>query len=122
MALILMTLLATVLHAQHVARASALQRLQQILASQSSVNWVQTPVNSQHISDATHVTASLTGVTVEPAACALSFKDGRSFPDQKYETVQTWKLKVTDVDRIQVDSLEAFVERLRAEGGQARWD
>lgn len=83
---------------------------------------MQTPTNPPRPADATHVTASLTDVQIDPAACTLTFKDGRNFPDQKYEAIQTWKINLKDIDRIQVDSLEAFVERSRSEGGQPRWD
>jgi hypothetical protein len=122
MRLLLPALLAVILYGQDSTRASALQRLQQVLSSQNPVNWVQTPTNSAKAAEATRVTASLTDVHADPGACTLSFKDGRSLPDQKFESVQTWTVAIPDIDRIQVDSMEGFLNRLRAEGGQPPWD
>ena len=35
--------------------------------------------------------------------------------------MQTWQLNVPDIDRVTVESLEGFVERLRSERGQPSW-
>jgi hypothetical protein len=117
-----LALLATTLQAQDDTRTSALQRLQHTLSDQTSVNWVQTPTDSAKATDAARVTASVTDVHADAGACTLSFKDGRSFPDQKYESVQTWKLNFPDIDRIQVESMEGFVNRVRAEHGNRPWE
>ena len=122
MRLFLLALLATVLQAQDDTRTSALKQLEHTLSGQTSTNWVQTPTDSAKAADAARVTASITDVHADAGACTLSFKDGRGYPDQKYESVQSWKLNLSDVDRIQVESMEGFVNRLRAEHGQRPWE
>jgi hypothetical protein len=98
-----------------------MKNLQYLLAQQESVSWVQTPSNSEHSAESTRVVATLAAVNVDSSACKLTFKDGRVFPDQRYESLQSWNVRIPGIDRIRVDSLVAFVERLRAEGGQPSW-
>jgi hypothetical protein len=98
-----------------------MKNLQSLLAQQQQVNWVQTPTNSEQSAQATHVVATLAAVNVDSSACKLTFQDGRVFPDQHYESLQSWSVRIPAIDRIRVDSLEAFVDRFRAEGGQPGW-
>ena len=98
-----------------------MQSLKAALSRQDQVSWVQVPSQPEDSKQATHVSASLTGVTVEPGACSLSFKDGRVFSDQRYQSVQTWNLRIPEIQQVRVESLEGFVDRSRAEGGHPGW-
>jgi hypothetical protein len=98
-----------------------MQSLQAMLSRQDQVSWVQAPSNADNSAPVTHVTASLTDVTFDVGSCKLSFKDGRVFPDERYQSVQTWKLRIPEIDQIRVDSLVGFVDRFRAEGGHPSW-
>ena len=95
--------------------------LQRLLAGQEQVNWVQTPTNSEQPPESVHVTATLADVKVDGSTCTLTYKDGRVFPDQHYDSLQTWTVRIPAIDRIRVDSLEAFVNRYRTEGGHPSW-
>lgn len=95
--------------------------LKEMLSRQKPVQWVQTPTNPENSAQPTRVIATLTDVTVDADACKLSFKDGRVFQDQRWESMQTWQLNVSDIDHVRVESLVGFVERLRAEGRQPGW-
>ena len=118
----LTVLCAALSHGQDLtSRQAAMQSLQTMLSRQDQVSWVQAPSKSDNSAQATHVTATLTDVTVDVSACRLLFKDGRVFPDQHYQSVQTWKLRIPEIDQIRVESLEGFVERFRAERGQPSW-
>jgi hypothetical protein len=102
-------------------RQAAMNRLRDVLSNHGQVNWVQTPAASDVPPQSTHVTATLTDVAVDVGTCKLSFKDGRVFPDQRYQSVQNRTLRLPQIDRIKVDSLEGFMEGFRAEGGLPRW-
>jgi hypothetical protein len=103
------------------ARSNAMQSLKESLSRQKPVNWLQTPTSPEASAYSTHVTATISDVTVDNKACKVSFKDGRLFPDQRFESVQTWQLNIPDIDRVTVESLEGFIERLRSEGGRPSW-
>ena len=98
-----------------------LQSLKEMLLRQKPVSWVQTPTSPEISAEPTPVTASITDVRVDLEACTLSFKDGRVFPNARYESVQTWQFKIPEIDRVIVESLEGFVERLRSEQRQPSW-
>ena len=103
------------------ARSDAMQSLKGMLSRQKPVNWSQTPASPGTLAYSTHVTATIRDVTVDSRACKISFKDGRLFADQRFESVQTWQLNIPDIDRATVESLEGFIDRLRSEGGQPSW-
>jgi hypothetical protein len=110
------------LHGQQLtSRESTMKNLQDLLAQQQRVNWVQTPTDSGHAAESTKVVATLAAVNVDSSACKLTFKDGRVYPDQHYESVQTWSVRIPGIERVRVDSLEGFVDRVRAEGGHPGW-
>ena len=56
-----------------------MQSLKYVLSRQTPVNWVQTPTSPETSAQSTHVTATITDVTVDAYACKLSFKDNRLF-------------------------------------------
>lgn len=109
-------------HGQDAApRPDSMQSLKGILAKQNPVHWVQTPTSPEIPAQSTPVTASITDVTVNVDACTLSLKDGRVFPNERYESLQTWQFKIPAIDRVSVESLESFVERSRSAGRQPSW-
>ena len=99
----------------------SMQTLKEVLTSQKPVNWAQIPTNPELSAQSASVTSSITDVSVDADACTLSFKEGRVFPDQHFESAQTWKFKIPSIDRLTVESLEGFVDRLRSEGGRESW-
>jgi hypothetical protein len=118
-----LTLLAAVsIHGQDLApRPDNMQSLKEILLKQKPVTWVQAPTTRGTSAQSTSMTASISDVRVDADACTLSFKDGRVYPNERIENAQTWQFKIPDIDRVRVESLEGFVERLRSEGGQPSW-
>ncbi len=98
-----------------------LRSLAELFLTQKPLQWVQTPTNPENPAPPTPVTGSITEVKVDVEACTLSLKDGRTFPHDGYESVQTWVFKLADLDRVRVETLEGYVDRLRAEHGQASW-
>jgi hypothetical protein len=51
----------------------------------------------------------------------LSLKDGRVFPNDGYESVQTWQFKLPEIGSLRVETLEGFVDRTRAAHGSPSW-
>lgn len=101
--------------------AQDLRSLEETLSRQKPVQWVQTATGPENPVASTRVTASITAVKADAEACTLSLKDGRSYPDQGFESVQTWQFQISGIDRVEVESLVGFIERLRSEGGQPGW-
>lgn len=99
-----------------------MRSLKEILSRQKPVHWVESPTNPGNAAQPTHAIATVTDVTTDADTCKLSFKEGRVFQDQHWESVQTWRLNVSDIDQVRVESLVGFVERLRAEGRQPGWE
>lgn len=120
--LILALLCVVSVHGQDLSpRPDPLHSLKEMLSGQKPFTWIQSPMSPGNSTPSTSVTGSITDVRVDVDACTLSLKDGRVFPNERYESVQTWQFRISDIDRVKVESLEGYVERLRSEGGQPSW-
>jgi hypothetical protein len=121
--LLLSALALTFIHAQDLAtRESVMQYLRDTLAKEPQLKWGQVPTKAGPDVKPTNVTSTISDIATDAAACTVSFKSDRDFPDDRYRAAMTWKLPVRDIDKVTVETLESYVNRFRSRSGGPAWE